>query len=123
MIYSTVKLVDPTSAVKEGEVSMVNLSQGPLARMAGEIQYSINNGGKLQEGTRKKLVEMAALYAKTAKEAYKTQEAPRLDIASRYGVNQADLGILPDFTLEEPSPAAGYTPEQLAYMKSKGMIP
>jgi hypothetical protein len=115
LIYSTIKLVDPTSAVKEGEVDMVNLSQGPLARMSGEIEYSLQNGGKLQESTRKKLVEMAALFAKTAKDAYKTQESPRLDIAQRYGVNPQDLGLLPDFQMETAEEgAAGYSPEEVA---------
>lgn len=105
LVYSTVKLIDPASVVKEGEVSMVNLSQGPLARMAGEIQYAMETGGKLQEGTREKLTEMANVFLKSSREAYDTQEGPRVEIAKRYNINTQDLGMLPNY--QEQSDAAG----------------
>lgn len=97
LIYSTIKLIDPASAVKEGEVDMVALAQGPLSSWSGDIKQATETGGRLSADTRRRLVEMADIVAKNAEAQYKAQEKPRVAIGDRMKAIREDLGILPDY--------------------------
>lgn len=109
MLYSFVKLLDPTSVVRESEFAMAAASGSLGERMQGAVQR-IMNGERLPDSLRNSfLTEARNLYTNNRRNYDRIAEQYR-GIAERAGVPVDQ--VIPDFALprEEPAPPATPTP-------------
>lgn len=109
LVYALAKIMDPGSVVREGEMVMVNNTQGIGDRLAGLIN-SLNGGAALTPETRQKVIDEAQSRFKGLEQSYKAIEDHYAGIADRYGIKRDDV-IIPIRRGAPQAPVAGPAPQ------------
>lgn len=112
MVYALAKIMDPGSVVREGEMIMVNNTQGIGDRLAGMIN-SLNGGATLTPEARARILEEAQSRYKGLEQNYKALEDHYGGMADRFGLRREDV-IVPI-----RKPAGGTTPTSPEDLKKK----
>jgi len=108
MVYALAKIMDPGSVVREGEMVMVNNTQGIGDRLAGYIQ-SLNGGAMLTPEARQRIIEEAQSRYKGLEQSYKALEDHYGGMADRFNLRREDV-IVP---IRKPAANAPTSPEDL----------
>lgn len=90
MVYALAKIMDPGSVVREGEMIMVNNTQGIGDRLAGMIN-SLNGGAQLTPETRQRIIEEAQSRYKGLEQSYKALEDHYGGMSDRFGLRREDV--------------------------------
>jgi hypothetical protein len=90
MVYALAKIMDPGSVVREGEMIMVNNTQGIGDRLAGMIN-SLNGGATLTPEARARILEEAQSRYKGLEQNYKALEDHYGGMADRFGLRRDDV--------------------------------
>ena len=90
MVYALAKIMDPGSVVREGEMIMVNNTQGIGDRLAGIIN-SLNGGAQLTPETRQRIIEEAQSRYKGLESSYKALEDHYGGMSDRFGLRREDV--------------------------------
>ncbi len=90
MVYALAKIMDPGSVVREGEMIMVNNTQGIGDRMAGLIN-SLNGGAQLTPETRQRIIEEAQSRYRGLESSYKALEDHYGGMADRFNLRREDV--------------------------------
>jgi hypothetical protein len=105
MVYALAKIMDPGSVVREGEMIMVNNTQGIGDRLAGMIN-SLNGGAQLTPETRQRIIEEAQSRYKGLESSYKALEDHYGGMSDRFGLRREDV-IVP---IRKPAAEGGNAP-------------
>ena len=108
MVYALAKIMDPGSVVREGEMVMVNNTQGIGDRLAGMIN-SLNGGATLTPETRQRIIEEAQSRYKGLEQSYKILEDHYGRMADDFKLNR-DHVIVP---IRKPAATTPTSPEDL----------
>lgn len=108
MVYALAKIMDPGSVVREGEMIMVNNTQGIGDRLAGMIQ-SLNGGAQLTPETRQRIMEEAQSRYRGLEQSYKALEDHYGGMADRFNLRREDV-IVP---IRKRAATAPTSPEDL----------
>lgn len=117
MVYALAKIMDPGSVVREGEMIMVNNTQGIGDRLAGMIN-SLNGGATLTPEARARILEEAQSRYKGLEQNYKALEDHYGGMADRFGLRREDV-IVPIRKGGEGSAPAGGTQRQRISLDGK----
>jgi hypothetical protein len=90
MVYALAKIMDPGSVVREGEMIMVNNTQGIGDRLAGMIN-SLNGGAQLTPETRQRIIEEAQSRYGGLESSYKALEDHYGGMSDRFGLRREDV--------------------------------
>lgn len=90
MVYALAKIMDPGSVVREGEMIMVNNTQGIGDRLAGMIN-SLNGGAQLTPETRQRIIEEAQSRYRGLEQSYKALEDHYGGMSDRFGLRREDV--------------------------------
>lgn len=107
LVYGLAKIMDPDSAVREGEFATVRNATNVPEWVKGWGQYLIEGKGKLSPGTRQQMLETA----RNRVGAYRQQA---VDDAERYGLLAKRYGMDPGLIRREFPELETYTPAQAA---------
>lgn len=107
MVYALAKIMDPGSVVREGEMIMVNNTQGIGDRLAGMIN-SLNGGAQLTPETRQRIIEEAQSRFKGLESSYKALEDHYGGMSDRFGLRREDV-IVPIRRRDDGSTPPGAT--------------
>jgi hypothetical protein len=105
MVYALAKIMDPGSVVREGEMIMVNNTQGIGDRLAGTIN-SLNGGAMLTPEARARILEEAQSRFKGLESSYKALEDHYGGMSDRFGLRREDV-IVP---IRRPAAEGGNAP-------------
>jgi hypothetical protein len=70
VVYGAAKVLDPESAVKEGEFETVLKSKSPMETVLGNVRFATNGKGRLTPESRRQVVEMLSGQVQQYKAAY-----------------------------------------------------
>lgn len=90
MVYSYVKLLDPTSTVGPGEKATAENSGGIPENVRGQINHWLGKGS-LSDTQRKNLIEGAKTLYGTKAKSYKKKTSQYKDLAKRYKANPSNV--------------------------------
>lgn len=122
MITSLVRLLDPNSTAREGEVNTISKNvQSVLDQVAGNWRLAFKGESPLSQKAKQGIVNVAAEKYNSFGEQYAEQSKNILDVLMRRGGKTENVPLA-SYKKYEPNPLDAYTPEQIAYMKAKGMI-
>jgi hypothetical protein len=134
LVYGLAKIMDPTSVVREGEMIMVNNTQGLSDQVLGLIN-SVNGGARLTPDARSGVLQEAQSRMNGFRQSLDADLGSFRGIAGRWKVNEADilpnLPGLPEvdpstFNTEhkggetKPQPGPQSTPKKLGSVKIPG---
>jgi len=84
LINGLAKILDPDSAIKEGEFQTVKNAQSIPDRIKGEVQYLFEGKGKLSQGAREELMKIARNRVESYREAAQSEVGRYRDLAGRF---------------------------------------
>jgi hypothetical protein len=105
MVYALAKIMDPGSVVREGEMIMVNNTQGIGDRLAGTIN-SLNGGAMLTPEARARILEEAQSRFKGLESSYKALEDHYGGMSDRFGLRREDVIV----QIRKPAGEGGNAP-------------
>lgn len=100
MVYSYIKLLDPTSTVGPGEKTTAENSGGIPENIRGQINHWLGKGS-LSDTQRKNLIAGAKTLYGTKAKSYKQKTNQIKDLAERYKVNPANVVLNEAEEIEE----------------------
>jgi len=103
LVFSYMKVLDPTSTVREGEFATAANAGGAYA-VAGNLYNKLINGDVLPEKSRKEIREAAEAAWKKASARQSTLTNRTAEIAKGYGINPKNVIIDPSETGAKPDP-------------------
>lgn len=102
-VYGIAKVLDPGSAVREGEFKLASGAASPLAQFQGDLN-KLAGGASLLPETRQRIIEVAKDRMLAAQAQYNTVAEPRVRMAKERGANPENVAILPIKQLPAPDP-------------------
>lgn len=130
-VYGMAKILDPNSAVKEGEMGLVMSSQALPEAFVAQINKMIEGKGGLSVETRTKLYQVARRRAEQFAAQAQQEQEYFSKLGSGYGVTPEMLrapDVLPEYTPQQFAPEvttneAEPTPEEVdAELRRRGVI-
>ncbi len=111
-VYNIVKMLDPGSVVREGEIDILRAAQGPAAKYASMWNNLISQQGVLSPEMRSQIYDSAVKQFNATKEAYDNSAQFYRERAAAYGLNPQlvvrDYGQFADkFKPKEVAPKQG----------------
>ncbi len=94
-IYELVKVLDPGSVVREGEIALASGTNSTLNKYLNELTSATTGTSKLSPQTKMELLANVGNKYKAVQKQYETVAQPRLDIASKYGIALDEVLTLP----------------------------
>lgn len=119
------KIYDPTSVVRPSETGQILESQAIPSTILGTLNRAINGQAALGPQVRGSLINSATRFFSTQKDMATKLTDEYSRIARERGINPSDVVIVPGLSVQAPAPQqdlSAYTPTQIAYMKSKGLL-
>lgn len=102
LVYATVKALDPTSVVREGEIKLFQGTANLKNQLQGALSTAIK-GQPLTPDQKQNVVTLIGQLEKTNKDVFMQHEAPTLNQARRLGLKLNEI----DPMLEDNTPAPG----------------
>jgi len=91
-VYELVKVLDPGSVVREGEISLAQGARSPLAKFQGTLS-AIAGGSRMTPELKQELLSLAYAKGKALRNEYDAFVKPRLSIAESYGIDPSQLAV------------------------------
>ncbi len=91
-VYELVKVLDPGSVVREGEISLAQGARSPLAAFQGALS-AVAGGSRMTPDVKQQLLELALQKGKYIRDQYNQVITPKIEMAKRYGIAPEDLTI------------------------------